>query len=59
MSRTLRIALPVAVVALIVLGYAGYQYFIVVDSPDEVTTEAALEQLSEDLAEVTKRRPTA
>lgn len=48
-ARTLRIALPVAAVALLVLGYAGYQYFIVADSPDEVTTETALEQLAEDL----------
>ena len=48
-SRILRIALP-AVLVLALAGWAGYQYFIVADSPDEVTTEAALEQLSEDLA---------
>lgn len=51
MNRNLRIALPIAAVVLAVLGYAGYQYFIVVDSPDEVTTDAALEQLSDDLAD--------
>ncbi|MEM9464421.1 MAG: YceI family protein [Actinomycetota bacterium] len=51
MNRTLRIALPVAALVIGILGYAGYQYFIVVDSPDEITTEAGLEQLSEDLAE--------
>ncbi|MEM8705755.1 MAG: YceI family protein [Actinomycetota bacterium] len=48
-SRTARIALPLVAIAVVVLGYAGYQYFIVADSPDEVTTEAALEQLIEDL----------
>lgn len=48
-SRILRIALPVVVV-LALAGWAAYEYFIVADSPDEVTTEAALEQLSEDLA---------
>lgn len=48
-SRILRIAVP-AVLVLALAGWAGYQYFIVADSPDEVTTEAALEQLSEDLA---------
>ena len=51
MHRSLRIFLPLAAIVVALVGYAGYQYFIVVDSPDEVTTEAALEQLSEDLAD--------
>ena len=49
-NRTARIALPTLVV-LAVLGWVGYQYFIVADSPDEVSTDAALVQLTEDLAE--------
>ncbi|MEO0493844.1 MAG: YceI family protein [Actinomycetota bacterium] len=47
--RVLRIAAPVALVVLVLAGYGLYQYVIVADSPDEVTTEAALEQFAEDL----------
>ncbi|MEM9204264.1 MAG: YceI family protein [Actinomycetota bacterium] len=51
MNRNLRIIIPIAAIAVLVLGYVGYQYLIVADSPDEVSTESALDQLSEDLAE--------
>lgn len=53
MNRTTRLAIP-AVILLAVLGWAGYQYFIVADAPDQVSTDAALEQLTRDLAEETE-----
>lgn len=48
MNRLVRVALP-AVVLVALAGWALWEFVLEVESPDEVTTSAALEQLTEDL----------
>lgn len=50
LPRIVRLGVPALLVAL-VAGFAIYKLFIEVEAPDEVTTDAALEQLAADLAE--------
>ena len=50
MHRSLRFALP-ALIVVAALGWFSYQYFIVADAPEEISTSAALDQLTQDLAD--------